>query len=196
MTANAQDQAAVELPVGTRGIRKSWAWFLALGILQVIAGTTGVSFSFSESLASPVILGVLLLTAGGAQSAVALLARDWDGFYLFLLLALVYGVAGLLTLEKPLLAAEGLTLMLAALFFLVGLFRIVTALVENLPSWRWVLFNGVVALLLGLAIWRHWPASSFGTLGVLVGIELIVNGATWSILSVGVRRRLARLSGQ
>jgi uncharacterized membrane protein HdeD (DUF308 family) len=196
MTSNAQDQAAVELSVETRGIRKNWAWFLALGLLQVIAGTTGVGFYFSESLASPVILGVLLLTAGGAQSAVALLARDWDGFYLFVLLAFVYGVAGLLTLEQPLWAAEGLTLMLAALFLLVGLFRIVTALVENLPSWRWVLFNGVVALLLGLAIWRHWPAPSFGMLGVLVGIELIVNGATWSILSVGMRRRLARLSGQ
>ncbi len=115
---------------------------------------------------------------------------------MFVLVAFVYGVAGLLTLEQQLVAADGLTLMLAALFFLIGLFRIVTALVENLPSWRWVLFNGVVALLLGLAIWRHWPASSFGTLGVLVGIELIVNGATWSIFSVGVRRRLARLSGQ
>ena len=196
MTANTQDQAAVELPVETRGIRKSWAWFLALGILQVIAGTTGVSFYFSESLASPVILGVLLLTAGGAQSAVSLLARDWDEFYLFVLLAFVYGVAGLLTLEQPPLAAEGLSLMLAALFLLVGLFRIVTALVENLPSGRWVLFNGVVDLLLGLAIWRHWPASGFGMLGVLVGIELIVNGITWSILSVGVRRSLSRLSGQ
>jgi hypothetical protein len=30
MTANAQDQAAVELSVETRGIRKNWAWFLAL----------------------------------------------------------------------------------------------------------------------------------------------------------------------
>jgi uncharacterized membrane protein HdeD (DUF308 family) len=128
-----RDQAAVELPVETRGIRKSWAWFLALGILQVIAGASGVSFSFSESLASPVILGVLLLTAAGVQSAVALRARDWDGFYLFVLVAFVDGVAGLLTLEQQLVAAEGLTLMLAALFFLIGLFRIVTALVENLP---------------------------------------------------------------
>ena len=52
MTANAHDQAAVELSVESRGIRKNWAWFLALGILQVIAGTTGVGFYFSEGLAS------------------------------------------------------------------------------------------------------------------------------------------------
>jgi uncharacterized membrane protein HdeD (DUF308 family) len=140
------------------------------------------------------MLGVLLLTAGGAQLAVAVLARDWDGFYLFLLLAFVYGVAGLLALEQPLSDAGGLALMLGALFLLVGLFRIVTALRENLPAWRCVLFNGVVALFLGIAMWRRWPAATFGTLGVLVGIELIANGVTWSVLSVGVRRSVARLA--
>jgi hypothetical protein len=31
------------------------------------------------------MLGVLLLVAGGAQVAVAVLARDWDGSYLFML---------------------------------------------------------------------------------------------------------------
>jgi uncharacterized membrane protein HdeD (DUF308 family) len=196
MTANAQDQSAVEVSVETRGIRKNWAWLLALGIVHIIAGAIGVSFLFSESLASPVILGLLLLAAGGAQLAVAVLARHWDGFYLFVLLALVYGVAGVMTMAEPFLAAAGVALMLGALFLIVGMFRIVTALLENVPSWRCVLFNGIVALLLGIAMWRRLPASSFRTLGVLVGIELIVNGVTWSILSVGVRRGPARSTGQ
>jgi len=143
-----------------------------------------------------VTLGVLLLIAGGAQMAAALLAREWDGFFLFLLLGFLYGVAGFLTLQHPLLAAEGLTLMLAALFLLVGLFRIAVALVDHLPSWGWILFNGVVTVLLGLAIWRQWPESGLWVLGMLVGIELIVNGVTWSVLAVGVRNELARLTGR
>jgi len=196
MTANAQNRATVVLTVEATGIRKNWGWFLAFGIVQIIAGTLAVGFVFSATLASVVTLGVLLLIAGGAQMAAALLAREWDGFFLFLLLGFLYGVAGFLTLQHPLLAAEGLTLMLAALFLLVGLFRIAVALVDHLPSWGWILFNGVVTVLLGLAIWRQWPESGLWVLGMLVGIELIVNGVTWSVLAVGVRNELARLTGR
>src|SRR5271166_4480137 len=142
----------------------------ALGIIQIIAGALAVGFAFSATLASVVTLGILLLIAAGAQMAAALLARDWEGFYLFLLLGFLYGVAGFLTLQYPLLAAEGLTLMLAALLLVVGLFRIAVALLGHFPSWGWVLFNGVVTVLLGLAIWRHGPESGLWVVGMLVGI--------------------------
>jgi uncharacterized membrane protein HdeD (DUF308 family) len=188
MTSNAQDPVAVVVAVNAASVRKNWVWFLALGIVQIIAGTLAVSFAFSATLASVVTLGVLFLIAGGAQMTAALLARDWDGFFLFLLLAILYLVAGVVTLQHPLLAAEGLTLMLAALFLVVGLFRIAVALVYRVPSWRWLLFNGVVTVLLGLAIWQKWPKSGLWVVGMLVGIELIVNGVTWSVLFVGMRK--------
>jgi uncharacterized membrane protein HdeD (DUF308 family) len=188
MTSNAQDPVAVVVAVDAASMRKNRAWFLALGIVQIIAGTLAFSFAFGATLASVVTLGVLLLIAGGAQIAAALLARDWDGFLLFLLLAILYLVAGVLTLQHLLLAAEGLTLMLAALFLVVGLFRIAVALVDHVPSWGWLLFNGVVTVLLGLAIWQHWPESGLWVVGMLVGIELIVNGVTWSVLAVGARK--------
>jgi uncharacterized membrane protein HdeD (DUF308 family) len=183
MTTNAEDHSSEPRPEVT-GMRKDWRWFLALGIVQVIAGSVGLGFIFSATLASIVTLGTLLLIAGGAQMAAALLARDWDGFYLFLLLAFGYAVAGFLTLQDPLIAAGGLPLMLAALFLLVGLFRIVVALLDRLKSWEWLLFDGLVTVLLGLAIWRQWPEPGLLALGALVGIELVVNGLTWSALAV------------
>lgn len=178
------------------GIRRNWNWFLALGIVQIVAGTSGVGFASSATVTPVVALGVLLLIAAGAQMAAALLAHDWDGFFLFLLLAFLYAVAGFLTLQYPLLAAEGLTGMLAALFLVVGLFRIAVALVDHLPSWSWLLFSGAVTVLLGLAIWREWPESGLWVVGMLVGVELIVNGATWSALAVGVRVDRERRGGQ
>jgi uncharacterized membrane protein HdeD (DUF308 family) len=97
-------------------------------------------------------------------------------------------------LKQPLPNAEGLAQMLGAFFLVAGLFRIVTSLMENLPSWSCLLLNGVITLLLGIAMWRPRPAPNFRTLGVLVGIELIANGVTCAILSVGVRRGVARLA--
>jgi uncharacterized membrane protein HdeD (DUF308 family) len=66
-------------------------------------------------------------------------------------------------------------------------FRIIVALLERFPSWGWVLANGVITALLGVAIWQQWPASGLWVLGTLVGIDLIVNGVTWSALAAGVR---------
>ena len=50
--------------------------------------------------------------------------------------------------------------------------------------------------LLGAAFWRQWPESGLWVLGMLVGIEIIVNGVTWSVLAVGVHNELVRLTGR
>lgn len=142
------------------------------------------------------MLGILFLFAAGAQTAAAMFARNWGGFFLFVLLGVVYAVAGFLTLQHPLLAAETLTLMLAAAFLVAGAFRIIVALLERFPCWGWVLGNGILTMLLGLVIWQEWPDSGLWVLGLFVGIELIMNGVSWSVFAVGARNGLARLTSR
>jgi uncharacterized membrane protein HdeD (DUF308 family) len=196
MTTLANDRIAGMLTEATNRIRKNWGWFFALGMVQIVAGMLAVGFAFSATLASVVTLGVLLLIAAGAQMAAAIGARDWSGFFLFLLVGVLYAVAGFLTLQHPVLAAEGLTLMLAAFFLAGGVFRIIIAVAERFPSWGWVLCHGIVTVCLGIAIWQQWPGSGLWVLGMFVGIDLIVNGVTWSVLAVGVRNGVARLTGR
>jgi uncharacterized membrane protein HdeD (DUF308 family) len=177
-------------------IRKKWGWFLALGIVQIVAGMFAVGFAFTATLASVVTLGILLLIAAGAQTAAAIWARDWSGFFLFVLLGILYGVAGFVMLMRPVVAAESLTIMLAAAFLIGGVYRIIVALVGRFASWGWVLLNGVVTVLLGFVILQQWPGSGLWVLGMFVGIDLIVNGVTWSMLAVGIRNGLARLTSR
>jgi uncharacterized membrane protein HdeD (DUF308 family) len=77
--------------------------------------------------------------------------------------------------------------MLAALFLVVGLFRIVVALMDRLPAWRSLLANGVITALLGVAIWSRWSKPATWPLELFVGIELIVNGVTWCRLAAAGR---------
>jgi uncharacterized membrane protein HdeD (DUF308 family) len=196
MSTVASDRIEGMLTEEAHSLRKNWGWFLALGIVQIVAGMLAVSFAFSATVASVVTLGVLLLVAAGAQVGAAVWARDWSGFFLFLLVGVLYAVAGFFTLQQPVLAAESLTLMLAAAFVVGGVFRIIVALVERFPSWGWVLASGAIAALLGIAIWQQWPASGLWVLGLFVGVELVVNGVTWLMLVVGVRSGLARLTGR
>jgi uncharacterized membrane protein HdeD (DUF308 family) len=187
MSSVAQDQLADTLNQAAADVRKSSGWFIAFGIIQIMVGILAVSFSFSATIASVATLGVLLLIASGAQVAAAIMARSWSGFFLFLLVGILYGVAGFLSLEYPIAAAESLTLMLASVFLVGGTLRIVVSLMERFPSWGWVLVNGALTTLLGVAIFLGWPATGLWVLGAFVGIDLIVNGVTWAMIASGVR---------
>ncbi|MFN0017775.1 MAG: HdeD family acid-resistance protein [Pirellulaceae bacterium] len=159
-------------------------WFLALGVLQILAGIVAISFSFAATLASIAFLGCILLVASGSQVFAATMARSWRGFFPFLLVGILYGVTGSLTLAHPIAAAEGLTLMLAAAFIAGGVFRISVSVVERFPSWGWVLVNGITSILLGVLIAAQWPVSGLWVIGTFVGVDLLMNGASWIAMSL------------
>jgi uncharacterized membrane protein HdeD (DUF308 family) len=56
----------------------------------------------------------------------------------------------------------------------------------------WFLFDAVIALILGILILAHWPASSFWAIGTLVGAAVFVRGIMRIALSAGLRRTAGR----
>jgi len=57
-------------------------------------------------------------------------------------------------------------------------------------GWGWVLFDGILSIVIALLIAGGWPQSSIGFVGVLVGIVMIYGGV-WRI----VLGRLLRAGG-
>ena len=53
---------------------------------------------------------------------------------------------------------------------------------------EWILFDGIVTLILGLIVWRQWPSSSLWVMGTLVGISMIFTGTTRWMLALAVRK--------
>ena len=47
----------------------------------------------------------------------------------------------------------------------------------------WVLFDGIVTLILGYLIWAHWPSNLAWVLGTLIGISLMFSGISRFMLS-------------
>lgn len=171
-------------------LRSTYGWLLALAIVQIIVGFVALSFSFVATLVSVSILGALLLIASAVEMTAAILARNWKGFFLFLLLGLLYTVAGFMCLVHPLAAAEGLTLMLAAALLVAGSFRVAVSAVERFPSWGWVCLHGVLTMFLGFAIAAQWPFSGLWVLGAFLGIDLIANGTLWAVRASTSRTEL------
>jgi uncharacterized membrane protein HdeD (DUF308 family) len=169
-------------------IRAHWVWFLTLGIILIIVGTIAVGMPIVSSFASAVAFGSLLLLGGIAQLVGAFWTRDWSGFFLSLLMGVLYVVLGVLFLRHPGDALVAMTLFLSCALMVGGLFRILGSVMYQFPHWGWTLVGGIINLVLGIMIWQQWPESSLLVIGLFVGIDLIFTGWTWVMLALAVKK--------
>ena len=143
------------------------------------------------TVATVFLVGVMMLIAGAAEVINAFQIKTWGKFLLWILLGALYIVAGFVTFENPLLAAATLTLLLGIALLASGIARIALAFsMKAATPWIWVLLSGVVTLLLGVVILAHWPVSGLYILGLFLGIDLVLAGASW----IGIGLGLSRLS--
>jgi uncharacterized membrane protein HdeD (DUF308 family) len=162
---------------GLEHVRKSWGRFLLLGILLMILGFMCIVKAQTATAFSILALGWILMVSGVLWLVNSFYAFSWHGFFLYLLNAIIRGVAGYLLIRHPTAGAEGVTMLLAALFIVGGLFRAVGATVIQFPRWGWMVFSGVISLALGIYLMAIWPTASTFFVGLIIGIDLIFDGA-------------------
>jgi uncharacterized membrane protein HdeD (DUF308 family) len=170
-------------------LRAKWGWIVALGVVYLIAGFIALGSVVMATVASVLVVGVMMIVAGIAEIINAFQIKSWGKFLIWALLGVLYVVAGFLTFENPLLAAVLLTLMLGASLLASGIVRIFLAFnMKREMPWVWVALSGVITLVLGVVILAHWPVSSVYVLGLFLGIDLVMAGAGWIGLGFGLHR--------
>jgi uncharacterized membrane protein HdeD (DUF308 family) len=170
-------------------LRAKSGWIVALGVVYVIAGLIALGSVVVATVVTVYVVGIMMLIAGVAEVINAFQIKTWGKFLLWLLLGALYIVAGFVTFDNPLLAAGILTLVLGVSLIASGIMRIVLAfsMREGTP-WVWVALSGIVTLLLGIVILAHWPVSSLYILGVFLGVDLVIAGACWIGVGLGLRQ--------
>ena len=168
-------------------VRDNWGWFLALGLLLVFLGTGVIGASYYATIFSVVVLGIFLLSAGIIQIVQSFLARKWSGLFVSLFLGVLYLIVGFLCVAKPAITAVNITLWIAAFCFIAGLYRMLTSLIIRFSHWGWVFFNGAVTFILGVLIFADWPLSGLWVIGLFVGIDMLLAGWAWILLSLTAR---------
>ena len=126
-----------------------------------------------------------MILAGGAEIAMGLKARTWGWLAIWILVGLLYIVAGAFALAQPLVAAAAYTLLIGAALLITGVARIVAAF--RLPTGNKAMIGlaGGVTVVLGLMILLSWPASGLFVLGTFLGIDLLFYGLSW--ITFGMR---------
>ena len=174
---------------GLAPLRAKSGWIVALGVVYVIAGLIALGSVVFATVVTVFVVGIMMLIAGIAEVINAFQIKSWGKFLFWLLLGLLYIVAGFLTFENPLLAAAMLTLLLGCSLIISGVMRVVLgfSMQQGMP-WVGVALSGVITFLLGLIILVHWPVSGLYILGLFLAVDLIVAGASWIGLGLGLRR--------
>jgi uncharacterized membrane protein HdeD (DUF308 family) len=170
-------------------LRAKWGWIVALGAAYLIVGVIALGSVVMATAASVFFVGIMMVIAGAIEVINAFQIKTWGKFLLWLSLGALYVIAGFLTFANPLLAASLLTLMLGFALLISGVMRMVLAFsMKEGGLWIWVLISGLVTLLLGLVILLHWPVSGLYVLGIFLGIDLVVAGASWVAIGFGLRK--------
>ena len=170
-------------------LQRNWGWLLGLGILLVVLGFIGLGMTVGLTLASMFFLGFLFIIAGLAQTVDVFKCHHWKGIVGHALIAVLYILGGGLVIYDPVLASAIVTALLAWMFIIIGITRIIMAVVlRHASGWGWLLFGGLTAIILGILILMQWPYSALWIIGMFIAIELIVNGWTYIFMSLGMRR--------
>ena len=170
-------------------LRAKWGWIVALGVVYVVAGFIALGSIVTATVASVFIVGIMMIIAGAAELVNAFQIKTWGKFLVWALLGVLYIVAGFVTFENPLFAAVLLTLILGASLVASGVVRLFLAFnMKRETPWIWVALSAVITLLLGVLILARWPVNSVYILGLFLGIDLIMAGAGWIGLGLGLHR--------
>jgi uncharacterized membrane protein HdeD (DUF308 family) len=170
-------------------IHAHWKLFLAQGIVMMLLGLVAVAMPNIATLAVEIFVGWLFFIAGIFRALSAWHARRMPGFGWSMLSALLAVLLGLILIARPLAGVLTLTMVLIAFFVLEGITAIVIAVQhrDHLTSWVWVLFSGIIDLLLAYLIWQGWPSSASWAIGLLVGINLVFLGLSLLMTALAAR---------
>ena len=178
---------AADVAQTAHDVRSMWGWYLTLGIALIALGAYAIYAESAATIASVVVLGIVLMLAGVVQIISGFMARGAGHVILLLLIGVLDIVVGLMLIEHPNAGALTVTLLLAALFVFGGIYRFVAALWLQFPQYGWVAASGVVSTVLGVLLWAQWPNSASWFIGFAVGVNLIFAGVAWSALALKLK---------
>jgi uncharacterized membrane protein HdeD (DUF308 family) len=168
---------------------KNWGWMMALGILFIVMGVIALGMPMFVTLVTVIYFGALLLLGGVFQIIDAFKCKGWKGITWHVLIGLLYIAAAIIIFSDPALSSLTITAMLGGLIIAIGIFRIILGFqVKPDKGWGWLVFSGVVSILLGAIILARWPFSGLVVIGIMVGVEIIFHGWSYVFLSLAAKK--------
>jgi len=175
--------------------KESVGWSIGLSVLMILAGILAIVIPPAAGIAVLAVVAWLLMLSGAVHLVFAWHTRSAGGMVWELLVGVLYIFVGAYTLLHPVAGLAALTLFLAIYLFVEGVLEFILSFsLRPMPGSNWLLFDGIVTLVLAILIWRSWPSSSEWVIGTLVGISMLFSGAARLSLSLAARHVLSEVA--
>jgi len=157
-------------------------------VLLIVAGIFAIASPMAAGIGVTIFVGYLLMVSAVFHLVFAWHTRSTGGFIWELLLAVLYGYIGYYLVRHQTMGLEALTIALAIYLLLEAILEFVLGFtLRPLPGSGWLLFDGVLTLILAILIWKTWPSSTSWVIGTLVGISMLFSGISRLAISLAAR---------
>lgn len=170
---------------------KPWLKWLILGIISVLFGIFALGNAVAASLAVTTVTGVIFVVIGIIQIVAAFSETRTASKVLSILLGVLVALIGLSFLINPIEGTVSLALLVTVLVAASGIIRLVFAWRMRETRFFWpMLVTGALSILLAVYILANFSVASITLLGILLGIELLFNGAGLIAFALSLRAHL------
>jgi uncharacterized membrane protein HdeD (DUF308 family) len=179
-----------DLHLSDTDIRKARRWLIVTGILAILGGVAAILVPPLATLTLTIFIGWILVYAGVVMAVHSWTQRAAGRTWERALQALLTLVIGVYLVLFPGGGALSLTLLLVIWFVVSGGLQLAAARqLRGLPGAGWMLFGGVLAILLAVLIALDLPSSAEWAIGLLVGVNLLFWG-TRALIAASLLKRV------
>ncbi len=154
-----------------------WAGVMAEGTVFIILGVLAFTLPIAFSLAFELVLGWIFLAGGTLQLYRTSQNSGAPGAWLMGASSLIAMIFGVMLLFHPLEGLLAVTFIIAIYFLIEGVLKISYAWqIRHYSNGVWVIFSGIVSLVIAAIILLEWPVASMWFIAVMMGLYLFING--------------------
>jgi len=158
-----------------------------MGILTIIFGVLAMMMPYITGQSVLTVIGLLVMAGGIMRMIWAFRAGSLGKGILVFVIGGLTLLAGFWVITEPFIAAGALTVVLSVYFFMDGFAEIVAAL--SLAEGKgWLIFDGVVTVVLGALLFMGFPFSGPLAVGLLLGVKLLLAGISMFTLGSAAKQ--------
>jgi uncharacterized membrane protein HdeD (DUF308 family) len=171
----------------TTSVRAHWRFIVVEGVILILLGLLAVLIPPIGTWAVDIFLGWLFVVSGLIGLISTLVGRHAPGFWWALLSAVLAIGVGCILIAVPRSGALALIYVLIAFFIIEGVATIMFALEHKRQlsgRWEWMVFSGVIDLVLAAVVVSGLPGTAVWAVGLLVGINMVVGGSVLIVMAL------------
>ncbi|KGQ70716.1 hypothetical protein A1D23_09515 [Chelonobacter oris] len=165
---------------------KNWHTWLIIGTVSILFGLFAILNPFAASIAVEQLISWIFILVGLIQIYSAWKTQRFS----WVMLSGVIGLlVGLVMLTNPLGALLSLTTLISMLLLFIGGAKLLASWkLRTTPFFGFVMFSGLLSVLLSIVIFANLPDAAATLLGLLLAIELISNGISLLTYAVIIKK--------